>query len=136
MIVTQITKEQAAIVVKDPEIYDRIAKDACPNPDDFEMPDIKYLGCYIDDNLAAVFMDVEERSHFQVLKPYRKHAREIAKLFIDVHGYPVIGEVPTLYMSYINFLKKLGFELLSIAKSNYTKNGVKYDTHRLILCHS
>lgn len=131
-----ISSTEAARIILDPYVYDRITDDYCPKPEDYVMPDIPYYGGFLNGKLVSVFVYWGENPHFQILKSYRMHAREFAKMFIDISPKPMIAAVPSLYRTYINFLKKLGFTLLSIDKNNYTKNGKTYDTHRLILCRS
>ena len=124
-----ITKEMAEAIVKDPEIYNRISDDNCPPSSDFVMPDMEYIGGFIDGKLVSVYMETD-LVHFQVLKVYRRYARELFKKSIK-KGVKIV-EIPVLYRSVINFVRKTGFTLESIIKSGYQKNGINYDIHRLI----
>jgi len=125
-----ISKEMAEPIIKDPEIYDRITDDNCPSKELFIMPDIEYVGGFIDKKLVSVYMETP-KVHFQVLKDYRRYARE---LFIKSMGKgEKTVEIPVLYQSVINFVKKTGFKVQTVIKSNYQKNGNYYDICRLKL---
>jgi hypothetical protein len=60
----------AAIVLLDPEIYDRISDDNSPTREEWELPDIDYWGGFIDGALASVHIEHDFRDgkkiHFQV----------------------------------------------------------------------
>lgn len=132
-----IDRVEAARVILDPEIYDRISNDKCPEY--FELPDIPYWGGYVNGELASLNIEGEFRDgikiHFQVLKNYRKHARELLEISIKDIDYPIYAEIPTCFQSTINFALKAGFRTIEIKPENYLKYGKLHDRYLMRLDH-
>ena len=120
-------------VLRDPEIYDRITDDNCPALEDFRMPDgieATFIAGYAGGNIASLFaLHHDNKFHYMVLKPYRKHARDLLKKSLALWGRPVWCEIPACYPEVINFARKSGFYEDKINKDAHMKNGDKYDTH-------
>ena len=102
-----ITTREAERIIFDPWVYNRISDDSCYNA---EIPDIPYTGGFLDGKLVSVFITIPFKdgfkAHFQVLKDYKKHARELAGLFLKDAPRPLYAFIPSLYHPYINFCKK------------------------------
>src|SRR5690606_37529321 len=100
----------------------------------FTFPEgIHHIGGFVGDTLASVLNWHEAngiRIHFQVLKPYRRYARELLNLSLAPlagHG-SVHCVIPTLYRSVINFARHSGFEAVAIIPGAHQKNGRLYDS--------
>jgi len=134
-----ISPKEAAKVLNDPEIYDRISNDNCPDTFD-EYPDTAlYIGGYVNGQLVSVSIIHETKIgykfHYQVLKQHRKYAGKLLKQAIG----PILQicesiycEIPSLYRSVINFASKHGFEVVEIKNACYPKNGINYDVHVMV----
>jgi hypothetical protein len=136
--VKQVDKIEAARVILDPEIYDRISSDHSPPREDFDLPDIDYLAGYVDGQLASIYVDEPfrdgEKIHFQVLKPYRWAARVLFNMSLPEGNLYCL--IPECFMTTINFVKNMGFELIEIKPKVYLKYGKLQDRYLLRLpCH-
>lgn len=117
--------EEAALIIKDDEIYDRVSDDHSPKKEDFAPPDILYIGCYLDNKIIGVSTSESYRDgykvHFMVLKDYRYLARKFFKRILFILSNPVYAVIPECYPSVINFVKNTGFNLVD-HEEGYMKN--------------
>lgn len=129
MHVSRIDRVDAAMVLLDPEIYDRISDDNSPPREAWELPDIDYWGGYIDGALASVNIEENFRDgkkiHFQVLKPYRWAAREL--LDASLPEGRVYCQIPACFMTTINFARNQGFKVIEVSPKVYEKYGRLHD---------
>lgn len=131
-----IDPEEAANVLDEPEIFDRITDDTCPEA--IEWPDTcTYYGGYVDGELASVSVVHEtERGrqfHFQVLRPFREYKDELATQALDYFGVPLWCEIPDLYPQVYKIARRFGFREVEVMKDHYLKNGERYDSRILEL---
>jgi hypothetical protein len=125
-------------VLLDEEIYEKASDDFCPKREDIDLELLLekdtslFLGAYIEGKIAALFSVNNNEMHFEVLKPYRKHARIIWGEIIKHYPYPGYARVPVIYKSMINFAKKAGFKESKVIENAYKKNGVFYNMQELI----
>lgn len=123
-----IEASQAEKVLLNPEIYDRISDDDCPLI--LELPEMDYLGGFVDGELASVTIFHPFRDgmkiHFNVLKEYRSKADFLLDASM-VYDCPIYVEIPTLYPEVINYAKHHGFKEISRRFNTYRKNGKLYD---------
>jgi hypothetical protein len=130
-----ISYEEAKVIILDEEMYDRVTDDYCPAREDFEMPyieNIKYIGGYLDKDIASLFVVYDNRMHFMVLKQYRKYARELYKVSSVLYPYSVYVKIPSKYKEVIAFSKKVGFKEIAIEKAAFKKNNIMYDLYTLV----
>lgn len=134
-----IDPEEAAEVLNDPEIYERIVDDSCP--DHIEWPSYcTYLGGYVGHGLASVSIVHEtERGyqfHFQVLRPYRAHKDELLRQALEYY-LPVCKslwcEIPDLYPQVLRLAKAFGFREVDVLPDHHLKDGQRYDSRILEL---
>jgi len=125
--------EDVVKLIYDDELYDRMTHDDCPPKEEFQMPTDGYdaVGGYVSGDIASLFLVHDDKMHFVVLKPCRKHARELLKASFQKRPRSVYCEIPSLYRSVINFAKNYGFIEASIEELAYKKNGQLYNIHRL-----
>jgi len=99
-------------------------------------PDLDYIGGYIDGEIASLYIDhpsvFGRLAHFQVLKDYRKHSRELFKLSVTGRT-PVYVKIPVLYKEVINFAKHMGFRETQTISSGFLKHGIHYDQKVMVL---
>ena len=131
-----IDRMEASKVLFDPDIYDRATDDHSPPMHDFEMPDIEYMGGYVDGDLASLniehpFQD-GTKIHFNVLKPYRWAARELLDLTLEGINPPIYAEIPECFKSTINFAKNAGFKVMRVKQRAYLKNGELHDRYLMV----
>jgi len=128
-----ISKEAAASVILDPEIYDRITDDRCPKI--HELWDDEYYGGFVGDDLVSVatFERFEDgvKVHFQVLKEYRLYARPLFEKSLSAQSGAVYAHIPACFMTTINFVKHHGFKMVKIEPKAYLKYGEHHDRHLL-----
>lgn len=127
-----------ALIIFDDEIYDRISDDSCPKKEDFNLSYeiFEFLGCYLDNKIIGLAMTKKcGLFHFQVLKLYRKYAREALQGFLKKFDRFLYCEIPQCYQSVINFAKNNGFEEIGIIPNTpkFTKNNKSYNYIKLIL---
>ena len=125
--------EEVVKLIYDDDLYDRMTDDNCPPKEEFEMPTDGYdvVGGYVSGVIASLFLVHDDQMHFIVLKPYRKHARELLKASFQERPRSVYCKIPSLYRSVINFAKNYGFMEASIELLAHKKNGQLYNIHRL-----
>lgn len=125
--------EDMVKLIYDDDLYDRMTDDNCPPKEEFEIPTEGYeaVGGYISGEIASLFLVHNNKMHFIVLKPYRKHARELLKASFQKRPHSVYCEISSLYRPVINFAKNYGFIETSIEILAHKKNGQLYNIHRL-----
>lgn len=133
--VKEPTKEEIDLITFDDEIYSRSMDDTTLTKEQikkiFPYNLFKFLGCYLDGKIIGLSSIENGRFHFEVLKPYRKHARECLKASLEQLEKPLVCEIPTLYKSVINFAKKSGFKELGESINIYRKDNINYKMIRL-----
>lgn len=134
-----IDPDEAGEVLNDPEVYDRIVDDYCPER--IEWPSYcTYLGGYVDQDLASVSIVHEtERGyqfHFQVLQEYRDHKQELLRQALEYY-LPVCKslwcEIPDLYPGVYKLAREFGFREVEVKPDHFLKNGQRYDCRVLEL---
>lgn len=131
------TEEEVNIIIFDDEIYNRIADDRCPVKEDFKFSykDYDFMGFYLNDKIIGL-ANVKECGlfHFQVLKPYRRYAREALERYLEKMNRLLYCEIPLCYMSVINFAKNNGFKEEGIINDKkFIKSNIGYNYIKLIL---
>lgn len=125
------------LIMFDDEIYERTSDDSCPKKEDFKLSYeiFEFLGCYLDNKIIGLAMTKKcGMFHFQVLKLYRKHAREALQGFLKELDRFLYCEIPQCYQSVINFAKNNGFEKVDIDHDKkFIKNNKSYNYIKLIL---
>lgn len=133
MRVIQVGPQSKAVteIIHDPELYDRISDDGCPSrivPPDGPM----YLLGQVDVKDASLFIEHDSKIHYMVLRPFRRHARELLRASIELLGLDwMYCEIPGKYMDTINFAKHAGFVVTNITEPKYLKGGKLYPAYRL-----
>ncbi len=126
------TKEEIDLITFDEEIWKKTADDLCQK--DFELPyeKFEFLGAYLEEKIIGLAsIEKDGRFHFEVLKPYRRCAREILALFLNQLQRPIYCAIPTIHKSVINFAKKNGFQEVGILEERFLKNGINYPRIKL-----
>lgn len=139
------TIEEVEQILKDPEIFDRIAEDGHLT-EDYEIP--------FDDHQCYMMLMLEEQAigvwnlhplnmvtlgiHCNIIKKYRKHKKEAGRLIVDwfVNDCPIQyqklnAEIPVVYPEVYHFTKKFGFSDEGINRLSIVKNGELVDQYRL-----
>jgi hypothetical protein len=124
-------------VMFDDEIFDRTNDDFSPKRDGLDIKKANlngwvFIGGYVQGKIASLFSVYGSQMHFWVLKPYRKHARELLNKSLELWPHDVWVKIPSLYQTVINFAKKAGFKEFYCEESSYMKNGKLYNNHYLV----
>lgn len=137
--------EEVSQILKDPEIFDRIAEDG----QTLENMKIPFNGsqCYmlieLEEMIIGVWCLYPVNSsilniHCQILKDYRQHAAEAAKLIVKWFAeeapqqyIKLNAEIPVIYPDVYFFTKKFGFLDEGINRQSISKNGNITDQWRL-----
>ncbi len=137
--------DEVAQILKDPEIFDRIAEDGVTYQD-FR---ISFDGtqCYMliesDDMIIGVWCLYPANSstlniHCNILKDYRVYAKEAGKLIVKWFAeespsqyIKLNAEIPVIYPDVYFFTKKFGFLDEGINRQSICKNGDIIDQWRL-----
>lgn len=138
-----IDPEEAVSILTDPEVYDRIKDDEFPEepPTDRNVwppPESIYYGGFVDGELASVSIvhptENGGQFHFQVLKPYREHKRELLRQALEYYrDWNLWCEIPDLYPGVLKLAKEFGFREVEVLSDHYVKNGQRYDSRILEL---
>lgn len=140
MITTEIIDpEEAAEVLNDPWVYDRITHDDSPASVDEYPSDAFYVGGYVNRRLVAVsivhLFELGYKFHYQVLKAYIRYARflldEALQIILPIFKR-LYCEIPSCYRSVINFARKSGFRPVEV-RGSFVKNGHAYDRHLMVM---
>lgn len=139
------TVEEVEQILKDPELFDRIADDGWM-VDDFEPP-FDENHCYMmiilgDEAIGTWYLHPLNGStlaiHCNILKEYREHGKEAGRLIVEwfVNDCPVQyqklnAEIPAVYPEVYHFTKKFGFNDEGINRLSIMKNGELTDQYRL-----
>jgi hypothetical protein len=132
-------RDEIARMIFDPEIFERSKDDFAPDPlnCDIHKADLsqhEFIGGYVDDEIASLFVVHKGVMHFSVLKHYRRYARELLDVSIKIWNKPVAVEIPSLFRSVINFARNYGFVETHITEDFFVKNGKKYRKHHMEYC--
>lgn len=135
--------EEAVSILTDPEVYERIRDDEFPEepPKDRNVwppPESIYYGGFVDGELASVSivhpMENGDQFHFQVLKPYREHKRELLRQALAYYSDRKLWcEIPDPYSSVLKLAKEFGFREVEVRPGAHLKNGQRYDSRILEL---
>jgi hypothetical protein len=132
------TREDIDLVTFDDEIWQKTSYDNCPNKEELRTnydfySYFEFWGCYLNNKIIALAtVGNGGNFHFEVLKPYRKHAKIALNGFLTVLNRDLFCEIPLLYKEVINFAKKNGFkEEGEILGRKFTKNGIDYKLIKL-----
>ena len=130
--------EDIKTVLSHPVIWDSIASDGAPPPEDFDwriyagwLP----IGGYVDGKTVAImlyhgFRD-GDKLHIHVLPEYRdEYAREFAEKALKYGQYPLYADIPDIYPNVQRFAESFGFSEIEKMNSGRTKNGKAYQTTR------
>lgn len=135
MIVEQVfDKDRIAKVLKDPEIFDRIAEDGILSSD-YQIPDDAIYVMNEDSTALMIYHhhnSVTLECHVQVLKDYRDIAMDFGKSALqwawdNTKASKIVAQIPEIYPDVLKFALKNGFEIEGINESSYIKNGELYD---------
>lgn len=123
-------------MIFDSEIFEKSKDDYAPDPRlcDINSADLsahEFIGGYVEDEIASLFVVHKGLMHFSVLKKFRMLARELLSSSLEFWGKPVAVEIPSLYRSVINFAINNGFVETHITEDCFVKNGKKYQKHHL-----
>lgn len=137
--------DEVAQILKDPEIFERIAEDG-QTLDNMQIP-FDESQCYmlieLEDVIIGVWCLYPVNSstlniHCQILKDYRQHAGEAAKLIVKWFAeespsqyIKLSAEIPVIYPDVYFFTKKFGFLDEGINRQSISKNGSITDQWRL-----
>jgi len=137
--------EEVAQILKDPEIFNRIAEDG-HNADEYEVPfngEQCYMMIMLDDIAIGVWNlypanTVTLNIHCHVLKEHRKHGKEAGRLILDWFAnespkqyHKLNAEIPVVYESVYHFTKSFGFKDEGVNRQSIMKNGELVDQNRL-----
>lgn len=136
MILAEINdRESINKVLKNPDIYDVISSDGCPDACDMEFPindDYQYIAGFVGGEIIGIlvyhsYKDGRE-CHVQVLPEYRfDFAIEFGKQALKFKGdLPLYAEIPEKYKNVLAFAKANKFEIIGEHSDKYIKNGVEY----------
>ena len=125
-------------VLSHPAIWDVIASDGMPGPDEFDWSLYdKWLsiGGNVDGKPVAImmfhpFLD-GDKLHIHVLPEFRKeHARNFAEQALKWAAYPLYADIPDIYPNVQRFTESFGFVHIDRFYSGRSKNGDQYMTAR------
>jgi len=137
--------EEIESILKDPEIFARIAEDDI-EPWEYEIPidgNQCYMMIYVDDKPIGVWNLYPVGSstlniHCNILKEHRIHAMEAGRLIVHwfAHNAPkqyvkLSAEIPQIYPDVYYFTKKFGFKDEGINRCSIKKAGKLVDQWRL-----
>ena len=139
------TVEEVALILKDPELFERIAEDGHLT-EDYEIPFDEHQ-CYMmimkgDQaigvwNLYPINM-VTLNIHCNIIKQYRNYGKEAARLIVDwfandcpAQYQKLNAEIPAVYPEVYHFTKKFGFVDEGINRLSIMKNGELTDQYML-----
>ena len=137
--------DEVSQILRDPEIFERIAEDG-QTLEDMEIP-FDESQCYmlieVEDMIIGVWCLYPANSstlniHCNILKDYRQHAEEAAKLIVKWFAeespsqyIKLNAEIPVIYPDVYFFTKKFGFLDEGINRQSICKNGGIIDQWRL-----
>ncbi len=139
------TVEEVELILKDPELFDRIAEDG-HSADDYEVP-FDGCQCYmmimLEDQAIGVWNlyplnTVTLAIHCNIIKKYREHGKEAGRLIVEwfanespVQYQKLNAEIPVVYPEVYYFTKGFGFSDEGTNRLSIVKNGELTDQHRL-----
>ena len=137
--------EEVAQILRDPELFDRIAEDG-HDLEEYEIPfdgHQRYMMIMLDDETIGVWNlyptnTVSLNIHCNILKDHRKYGKEAAKLILEwfVNDCPeqyqkLNAEIPVVYPEVYHFTKGFGLKDEGINRLSIMKNGELVDQYRL-----
>ena len=137
--------EEVDLVLKDSEIYARIAEDGI-NSDEYETPfdaNQRYMMVMLDETVIGVWNLYPVNTstlniHANILKDYREHGKEAAILILNwfVNDCPkqyqkLNAEIPIIYPEVYHFTKSFGFNDEGVNRLSIVKNGKLVNQYRL-----
>lgn len=139
------TVEEVEVVLKDPEIFDRISADG-QTLENFEIEfndHNMYLMIDVDGECIGTF-NLHSHNintmmvHISILKNHRKHGNMAGQLFYewiirecDQKFHKFITEVPVIYHRVYEYTKRFGFKDEGINRASLKKNG-RYIDQRMV----
>jgi len=139
------TAEEVGRILKDPELFDRIAEDSV-DPEEYEIPFDGHQ-CYMMIMLGDIAIGVWNlyplntvtlNIHCNILKEHRKHGKDAGRLILEwfttecPEQYQKLNaEIPAVYESVYHFTKGFGFKDEGINRLSIMKNGELTDQNRL-----
>lgn len=133
MLIKKPSKQEIIDFITDDEMYDLVSDDKSPPKQTFDfdilfkMMKCRFVGAYVDNELAALAIVYNLRLHFMVLKRHRLKARELYRAIEQKLPSNVYVRVPVKYKTLINFAKKNGFVGTKLIKNSFPKGGYFYD---------
>ena len=137
--------DEIARILKDPEIFSRIAEDGI-EPWEYEIPidgHQCYMMIYADNEPVGVWNLYPVNTstlniHCNILKQHRIHAMEAGRLIVHwfAHNAPkqyvkLNAEIPQIYPDVYHFTKKFGFQDEGMNRNSIMKFGKIVDQWRL-----
>ena len=137
--------EEVGKILKDPELFDRIAEDSV-DPESYEIPfdgHQCYMMIMLDDEAIGVWNiypvnAVTLNIHCNILKKHRKHGKDAGRLILEwfttecPEQYQKLNaEIPVVYESVYYFTKGFGFKDEGVNRLSIMKNGELVDQNRL-----
>lgn len=135
MIVERVfDKERIAKVLKDPEIFSRIAEDGIVASDYCAPDDAVYIMDEHDRGLMIYHQvnSITVECHVHVLKDHRADAYDFGQsainwLWKNTESLKIVAQIPEIYPNVIKFALKNGFEIEGLNEGSYIKSGELYD---------
>ena len=144
------TADEVGLILKDPELFDRIAEDGHLTAG-YEIPFDGHQ-CYMmimkDDSAIGVWNlyplnTASLNIHCNILKEYRQHGKEAGRLIVEwfVNDCPaqyqkLNAEIPVIYPEVYHFTKGFGFSDEGTNRKSIIKDGELVDQYRLGLTRS
>lgn len=138
-----ITQDKVMEILKDEELFNRIAEDGIRYSEYYPPSDHTYLGIVKDDLVIGFWwLHIDNGStiniHCNIIKEHRKHGIEAGWLFLDYvyNEFPediqkLNCKIPATYPDVYNFTKKFGFKDEGLDRKSIMKNGALVDRHIL-----
>lgn len=127
------TKDDIDLITFDEDIWNRTIDDRCPSKENCVIPyDLfRFYGFYMDNKIVGLAsIEEDNRLHFEVLKPFRKFAREMIKLILEKEDY-LYCAITIFHKSVINFAKKSGFKEIGFCEGLFIRNNINYPRIKL-----
>lgn len=134
MIVERVyEKERIHKVLKDPEIFARIAEDGI-DIDEYEAPDD---AIYVMDESSTCLMIYHSQNsitlecHVHVLKEFRHIAMDFGQAALDwawnnTKASKIVAQIPEIYPDVVKFALKNGFEIEGLNENSYIRDNKIY----------
>lgn len=133
--IAEPTREEIDLIIFDDEIYGRISDETCPTREEFKIDYEKFeqwIGFYLCGEIIGLAMiGTDGDFHFQILKIFRKYAREALQECLKSVSRNLYCEIPTCFQSVINFAKNNGFKEVGLSDSYFLKNKINHNMVKL-----